>query len=311
MHVELYFCCGEQRLNEVVLEDIRSQAVGSPSSHLTFLGNAIHGTVGYFSSGWPVAYLVATVIFGLGLLIGSHVYVSQPEQVARHSSLPSRSVVEPKMEPVGRITGMVDCKWATKGFGISDWGLEEGSKSKVQPSEKVQSLIPNPQSLVHLGDKFALASGLMEITYDTGAKVILQGPVTYEVESRTGGFMSIGKLTARLEKKAEEAGNPKSPIPHPPSAFVVRTPTAIVTDLGTEFGVEVSKNGYTVSHVFRGSVKLQLLGAGTENEGNTIVLHENESIQTEKTQDAKGGRALYCAALLSIPMPLCGTSPSR
>ena len=43
----------------------------------------------------------------------------------------------------------------------------------------IQSLIPNPQSLVSLGDKFALASGLMEITYDTGAKVILQGPVTY------------------------------------------------------------------------------------------------------------------------------------
>ena len=32
MHVELYFCCGEQRLNEVVLEDIRSgdRAVFSP-----------------------------------------------------------------------------------------------------------------------------------------------------------------------------------------------------------------------------------------------------------------------------------------
>ena len=26
---------------------------------LAFLGNAAHGTVGYFSSGWPVAYLIA------------------------------------------------------------------------------------------------------------------------------------------------------------------------------------------------------------------------------------------------------------
>ena len=51
-----------------------------------------------------------------------------------------------------------------------------------------------------LGDKFALASGLMEITYDTGAKVILQGPVTYEVESN-GGYLSVGKLTGKLEKK--------------------------------------------------------------------------------------------------------------
>ena len=40
----------------------------------------------------------------------------------------------------------------------------------------------NGGSRVSLGQKCHLASGLMEITYDTGAKVILQGPVTYEVE---------------------------------------------------------------------------------------------------------------------------------
>ena len=40
----------------------------------------------------------------------------------------------------------------------------------------------------------------MEITYDTGAKVILQGPVTYEVESN-GGYLAVGKLTGKLEKK--------------------------------------------------------------------------------------------------------------
>ena len=115
---------------------------------------------------------------------------------------------------------MVDCRWETKGLGIRDWGLEEGSKSKVQGSKKIQSLIPNPQSLVSLGDKFALASGLMEITYDTGAKVILQGPVTYEVESASGGFLSLGKLTARLEKKVASGQWPvarerKSLIPNP------------------------------------------------------------------------------------------------
>ena len=39
----------------------------------------------------------------------------------------------------------------------------------------------------------------MEITYNTGAKVILQGPVTYEVESN-GGYLAVGKLTGKLEK---------------------------------------------------------------------------------------------------------------
>ena len=69
---------------------VQEPAPPRPSPAITFLSTTFHGTVGYFSSGWPVAYLVATVIFGIGLLIGSHMYVSQPVQVARQSaSLPS------------------------------------------------------------------------------------------------------------------------------------------------------------------------------------------------------------------------------
>ena len=169
------------------------------------IGNTTFGTWGFFSSDWPVAYLIATVIFGIGLLIGSPVYVSQPVQVARQSSVPSRVDAEPKRETVGRITGMADCRW------------EKGSGFRVQSSEPVSvgqwqwsgaaatESILNPQpilALVSLGDKFVLSSGLMEITYDTGAKVILQGPVKYEVESSNGGFLSVGKLTARLERKS-------------------------------------------------------------------------------------------------------------
>ncbi|NLF09270.1 MAG: hypothetical protein GX594_15025, partial [Pirellulaceae bacterium] len=49
--------------------------------------------------------------------------------------------------------------------------------------------------------------------------------------------------------------SPLSPLPSP--LFAVRTPTAIVTDLGTEFGVEVAINGDTTSHVFEGTVVIQ------------------------------------------------------
>ena len=116
----------------------------------------------------PLAYLLATVITGLGLLVGSLIHVSQPEQVVRNSApcLLSSGYV-------GRITGTVDCKWEKKGLGIRDWRLESGNQKN---------------SLVALGDKFALASGLMEITYNTGAKVILQGPVKYSVESERRVF---------------------------------------------------------------------------------------------------------------------------
>ena len=245
-----------------------SKPVVAPSPLLPLLSNTLPGMVGFFSSGWPVAYLIATMIFGIGLLIGSLVHVSQPVLLARQSLLPGRVDAEPKTEVVGRITGMVDCKWA--GTALDSPG-------------------------VPVGTKYELASGLMEITYDTGAKVLLQGPVTYEVESATGGYLAVGRLTARVDKKGSgfsgqgsEISNsqdprPKTQDPRPNPLFSVRTPTATVTDLGTEFGVEVDKQGGTSSHVFRGSVKLQVAADKGETEATTHVLHENESARVERS----------------------------
>ena len=166
----------------------------SDSPFPTFLSTTFPATLGY-SSGWPVAYLTATMIIGLGILSLWLTPVSRPEQVATHSTPPAAGrqlVPEPLPASVGRITGLVDCK---------------------RPGD----------SRVSLGQKFSLASGLMEITYDTGAKVILQGPVTYSVEAN-GGYLAVGKLTGKLEKRGrEERGegrdrckspNPKSQIPN-------------------------------------------------------------------------------------------------
>ena len=147
---------------------------------------------------------------------------------------------EPLPASVGRITGMVDCKW-------------------------------NGGSHVSLGQKCQLASGLMEITYDTGAKVILQGPVTYEAESN-GGYLSVGKLTGKLEKKAGMVS-----IANP---FVIRTPTAIVTDLGTEFGIEVTKDQQDRLHVFQGKVVVRT-DAAVSGVPHEIEMNAGESASVD------------------------------
>ena len=278
---------------------IPSSSVSDPQSIGSPLSSFLHGTVGWFSSGWPVAYLVATVIFGIGLVIGSLVPVSEPVQVARQSALPSTfgrgaggegsDNLSHSRPTVGRITGMVDCRWM------------ENPKSEIRNPKEIgnhQSSISNQKSLVSLGDKFALSSGLLEITYDTGAKVILQGPMKYEVESASAGFLSVGKLTARVEGRgARDEGTPnlqisKSPNPSPLSPlpsplFTIKTPTATVTDLGTEFGVEVSKEGDTISHVFCGSVQFQPATVAGEAAGQPIILRENESAQLKLGADRK------------------------
>ncbi len=290
-----------------------------PASALTALG----GPTGYLT-GWPIAYLIATAIFGIGAIIGTLVQVSHPSQVALDAprTTGDHPAAAHSAQQVGRITGMVNCAFL---------GVGEGTRFKVQGSgsKQFQSRNPEiPKSLVSLGDTYDLASGLLEITYNSGAKVILQGPVRYEVDSPTGGFLFQGKLTARVEKRSAVSGqqpeisSPEPLVPSPsekvvsgqwPVAsekqsasdihhssfsiqhssgsplFSVRTPSAIVTDLGTEFGVEVMRDGNTVSHVFQGSVRIQRsvdghpIGAGRVLSSNQSAFVANATTGRESS----------------------------
>ena len=247
---------------------------------LSVLDNAVHGTAGYLAQGWPLSYLVALLIVGVGLTIGSLVHVSLPDAIANrsfsgvHSSSPSvNAEALARTKAVGWITGMVDCV------------LEKSCPLTVINGQKdLKSEVRKLKSPVSLGDCFAVRSGLLEITYETGARVILQGPATYDVESVAGGYLAVGKLTARLEKK-EELGtkNEEYSVPHsslvPISSFAVRTPTAVVTDLGTEFGVNVDESGNTLCEVFRGEV--QVVRAGGDRNAKPMRLIRGEAARVD------------------------------
>ena len=231
------------------LDIVRAEAPASPVS--VFLSNAYHDTIGYFSHEIPFSFLVGAALTSLLVLIAWLVPVSSPVEIGDNkSSMPlvaqRQFTPESKMEIVGRITGMADVKWAD-----INASTETGNG-------------------VLLGRKYVLSSGLMEITYDTGAKVILQGPVTYEVESKNGGFLPIGKLTGKVEVEAAKG-------------FSVRTPTATVTDLGTEFGVEVGKTGITETHVFLGKVRLERHGQVGNFSKRTLVAGEAARLDAHAT----------------------------
>ena len=117
--------------------------------------------------------------------------------------------------------------------------------------------------------------------------------MTYSVETN-GGYLTIGKLTGKLENRGERRGergegdkseirnlkseisapSPLSPLLSP--LFIIRTPTATVTDLGTEFGVEVSERGTTESHVFVGTVRVTTIGNQNTPGGQTRVIHAGQ-----------------------------------
>ena len=199
------------------------------------LHNVFNSTIGYFSNEMPLSMLIATVVMASVLCFAWLFNINHYQEFAGRTLTPSGKHLDPDILYIGRITGMKDCQWAK----------------------------PNTQTVlgasVPLEREYALSSGLMEITYISGAKVVLEGPCTFKVDSNAGGCLVLGKLTARVETKDSEFKVQDSGSDTAPSSFVVKTPTAIVTDLGTEFGIKVNKNGETTAHVLEGQVEFKPL----------------------------------------------------
>lgn len=118
---------------------------------------------------------------------------------------------------VARITRSHNCAWVWPAF-------EEG--------EQVYELAA--------GELIELERGLAEVRFENGAVVLLSGPCEFRMESERGGRLSRGKLSAR----------------HTGGGLVIATPSATVTDLGTEFAVRVPRDGSTEVHVFSGAVEV-------------------------------------------------------
>ncbi len=240
---------------------------------VTDLAASGRSSLGLFAPGGILfSYAVAAVFVVFGLLAGwlrqiPHADITVASgRVAVSMPSPAPSSTEQDGVFVGRITGLVDCRWADP-------------KTEAYDS-----------AYVPLGRKYALSSGLMEITYTNGSKVLLQGPATYEVDSHDGGYLTVGKLTVRVEKTPGDTAN--SAIGHKDTssqclggpAFAIRTPTATVADLGTEFGIAVDASGASEAYVFRGQVEMRL--KGTENQSpRVIALRENESASVRHEAD--------------------------
>src|SRR4051812_48520034 len=87
-----------------------------------------------------------------------------------------------------------------------------------------------------------LKSGLAQIVFYSGARVVIEGPIELQLISPSEALCRSGRLTAEVPPQAH--------------GFRVRTPQMNVTDLGTAFGLDV-KDRRTELHVFKGSVEFQ------------------------------------------------------
>ncbi|HEX4264624.1 MAG TPA: LamG-like jellyroll fold domain-containing protein [Verrucomicrobiae bacterium] len=92
-----------------------------------------------------------------------------------------------------------------------------------------------------------LKSGAVQVEFNSGARVILEGPASLELVSAREARLDFGKLSAR--------------VPEPAHGFKVYTSDLTMTDLGTEFGLNRPANQPMKVEVFEGKVEVAKNGA--------------------------------------------------
>jgi hypothetical protein len=128
----------------------------------------------------------------------------------------------------------------------SDAGLATIERTMLVQSADSQTITAGYR--VFPGQSICIDYGLVEVSVDSGASLILKGPADLQFLSPLRAILHRGTVTAKVDQSAH--------------GFRVDTPNAQVVDLGTEFGVSVSEGGETDVVVFAGKVKMHVPSVG-------------------------------------------------
>ena len=113
----------------------------------------------------------------------------------------------------------------------------------------------SPGDKLRAGQILRLASGVAEIRFSVGVRMVVQAPAVLEIESAKSARLERGKLSAEITTVAARG-------------FQIKTPESTFVDQGTEFGVEVSPDGNSRVHVFKGEVDVQQAAASGQVPGS-------------------------------------------
>lgn len=123
-----------------------------------------------------------------------------------------------------------------------------------------------------------LLSGSAEIRFRSGAVATLYAPCIFEVTSGNGGFLTCGKVKAKVSTAASKG-------------FTVQTPTARLVDLGTEFLASAAEDGLSRFEVLSGEVRVHLPDEEKSRhlaEGQSLVLQPREQRVIVKIENGDG-----------------------
>jgi hypothetical protein len=213
--------------------------------------------------GLAVAAMAAVIVVGiawhhLSLLVEfDRLYsLTSAPNSAEHRRVRSesqRAAIMPGPTSVARATAVVDCEWFD-------------GKSELKFGDQLSP-----------GQRVRLKQGLLQLTFATGAKVVVEGPADFVATTATEATLTEGKIAAAVPKFAR--------------GYTILTPTAEIVDLGTEFGVNVDGQGTSEIHVFDGDVVARPRENGVA-QGELLHARQDQALQFNAA-NASGQRTSF------------------
>lgn len=163
---------------------------------------------------WPRYAAAAAIIFLAGLLSGRLLFPSadRPDQ---------KSAAAPASRTAASITSMIGVTWNGEA--------------------------PESIDLTKESREISIDSGLVEITFQSGVRTLIEGPARFKVTGNNEAYMDIGRVVADVPDGAE--------------GFTINYQEGKIIDLGTEFALHIPGNQQPVEvGVFRGEVEVYTRG---------------------------------------------------
>ncbi len=193
---------------------------------------AEHARAGASYLARPLAVSLLAAALSIGLLLGFLAWHSAP------SGKTSPAIAQEPAEAqfAARLIWARECQW------------EEGATEF-----RVGSFLTE-------GETLSVAAGLVEVAFDDGARLLVEGPSQVVVTSSAAAQLHSGRVTGYVPPRAV--------------GFAVVTPQCEVVDLGTEFGLVAQPDAATEVHVFAGAVRVDVQSAE-----NRRIVRANEAVR--------------------------------
>ncbi len=141
-----------------------------------------------------------------------------------------------------------------------------------------------------VGGDLELVAGRALVRFSGGAELLLQGSAGVRLESGASAACLHGTIGVRAER--------------PSAGFILRTPVAEITDLGTEFAVTVTPAGATELEVLEGAVAWRGLARAEGSPGT--LLHQGERRRLRTGDDQLGEALAPVAARIAVQLAHAG-----